>query len=178
MLRGETGGRASELRLDRLSTFGVLAGRSQEEVTGILRALIAAGWVDLTTGDYPVPFLTEAGWKVMKGDVPARMRLPRVADKARVTAKAKPARSARSDEAPDAPRALPAAKRPETAKGGEVFEALRAKRAEVAKQQGVPAYVIAHDSVLAAIADRRPRSRRCAGCRGARTRRRARGSGS
>ena len=40
----------------------------------------------------------------------------------------------------------------------EIFEALRAKRAELAKAQGVPPYVVFHDSTLKAMAVARPRS--------------------
>jgi ATP-dependent DNA helicase RecQ len=38
-----------------------------------------------------------------------------------------------------------------------LFEALRALRANLAREQGVPAYVIFHDATLRAIAERRPR---------------------
>jgi ATP-dependent DNA helicase RecQ len=38
-----------------------------------------------------------------------------------------------------------------------LFEALRTMRATLAREQGVPAYVIFHDATLRAIAERRPR---------------------
>ena len=44
---------------------------------------------------------------------------------------------------------------PATAK---VFEALRAERGRLAREQGVPPYVIFHDSTLIALASRQPRS--------------------
>jgi len=40
----------------------------------------------------------------------------------------------------------------------DIFEALRAKRAELAKAQGVPPYVVFHDSTLKAMALARPGS--------------------
>jgi ATP-dependent DNA helicase RecQ len=39
-----------------------------------------------------------------------------------------------------------------------LFEALRAERSRLAKQQGVPPYVIFHDTTLAVIARQRPAS--------------------
>jgi ATP-dependent DNA helicase RecQ len=39
-----------------------------------------------------------------------------------------------------------------------LFEALRAERARLAREQNVPAYVIFHDATLAAIAQARPAS--------------------
>jgi ATP-dependent DNA helicase RecQ len=41
---------------------------------------------------------------------------------------------------------------------GNVFEALRGWRREVAKEHGVPAYTVFHDSTLHELADRLPRS--------------------
>jgi DNA helicase-2/ATP-dependent DNA helicase PcrA len=56
----------------------------------------------------------------------------------------------------------PAAARPSRAPvnaGGPLFEDLRRWRAERAKAQGVPAYVVFHDATLVTIAERRPRDR-------------------
>ena len=39
-----------------------------------------------------------------------------------------------------------------------IFEALRALRAELAREQNLPAYVIFHDATLRAIAESRPES--------------------
>ena len=41
---------------------------------------------------------------------------------------------------------------------GALFEALRAARARLARAQGVPPYVIFHDTTLIALASRRPQS--------------------
>ena len=43
------------------------------------------------------------------------------------------------------------------AAGAELFEILRAERTRLAREQRVPAYVIFHDSTLAAIATARPK---------------------
>ena len=39
-----------------------------------------------------------------------------------------------------------------------LWQALRARRLEIAKAQGVPPYVVFHDATLAAIVDNRPRT--------------------
>jgi DNA helicase-2/ATP-dependent DNA helicase PcrA len=44
--------------------------------------------------------------------------------------------------------------------GGPLFDALKQWRRERAKTDGVPAYVVFHDSTLAAIAERKPRTSR------------------
>jgi DNA helicase-2/ATP-dependent DNA helicase PcrA len=71
----------------------------------------------------------------------------------------RPPRGSRVTELPDAFRAPPA-RRP--ARAGEsddpVFAALREWRAGRARDDAVPAYVVAHDSTLAAIAEARPQT--------------------
>jgi ATP-dependent DNA helicase RecQ len=61
----------------------------------------------------------------------------------------KPRRSATA--APKVPASL-------DAEGQERYVALKAWRAEVAKEHNLPAYVIFHDATLAAIAERAPQS--------------------
>lgn len=142
MLRGEATERVSSLQLDRLSTFGILRGKSQEEVTAVLRVSIAAGWVDLTTSEYPVPVITDLGWQAMRGDREIRVRLPGAPLRARK------ARSAgRSQVAAPVP-----------VHDASLFEALRVKRAALAASAAVPAYVVATDATLRDMAAKRPRS--------------------
>ena len=76
MLIGEDGAKLRRLGLDRLSTFGVLKGLTHADAMTILRVLLANGWIDFTDSEFPVPQVTSAGWRVMRGDVPARVRLP------------------------------------------------------------------------------------------------------
>jgi superfamily II DNA helicase RecQ len=55
--------------------------------------------------------------------------------------------------------AAPAARAPRAGEEGDpLFTALRAWRTDVAQAEGVPAYVVAHDATLTAIAEIRPRT--------------------
>ncbi|WP_437552745.1 ATP-dependent DNA helicase RecQ [Sorangium sp. So ce367] len=109
MLIGESNERVRRMGLDRLSTFGVLEKKSHDEAMSILRALLANAWIDLTTGEFPVPLITPAGWRVMRGEVPARVRLPVPAARRRAhrprRAAAGPSPAARSPAAAPSPRA-------------------------------------------------------------------------
>jgi ATP-dependent DNA helicase RecQ len=150
MLKGVDSERTRKFGFTGLSTFGLLRERSGEWIVALLRALLAAGWIDLTTNEHPVPFLTRAGAEVMKGAVPARLMLPsepraRAGGRARARATSGPA-SAR----PATP-VLDEAAQP-------LFERLRAHRAEVARTRGVPAYVVALDRTLVEMAQVRPRT--------------------
>ncbi len=146
MLAGERGPRVSRAGLDRLSTFGVLAGRSADDAMTVLRVLLANGWIDLTPSDYPVPVMTPLGWKLMAEDLPIRVRLP-----------------ARSPaEPPPAPRRdtpAPTTVQDALARGMDrgLYDALCTHRAALARSRSVPAYVIAPNRTLTEIALLRPR---------------------
>jgi ATP-dependent DNA helicase RecQ len=142
MLRGLDSERTRRFGFTALSTFGLLRDRSESFVVGLLRSLLAAGWIDLTPSEHPVPLLTRAGVEVMKGVAPARILLP--------TERRPAARARRSRERAREPASLDPSARA-------LFEKLRAHRAEVARERGVPAYVVAHDRTLEHMAALRPR---------------------
>jgi ATP-dependent DNA helicase RecQ len=145
MLVGVEDERARRFGFTSLSTFGLLRERRVEWVMDLLRGLLAAGWIDLTPTDHPVPLLTRTGGEVMRAAGPVRFVLP--ADRDRILPKSKRA-PAPSKAAPS----LDDAKR-------ELFERLRAHRASIAKSKGVPAYVVAFDRTLVEMAMRAPQSR-------------------
>lgn len=144
MLRGAENEKTTRFGFTKLSTFGLLRDRSHEWILALLRALLAAGWIDLTPTEHPVPYLTHAGAAVMKGQAPARIMLP-----------AEPrAPSSRRRERAER-KSLP----PLEGDAHAIFERLRARRAEIAKEKGLPAYIIAHDRTLIDMAQKRPRTR-------------------
>jgi ATP-dependent DNA helicase RecQ len=149
LLCGKADDRLQWSRLDKTSTYGVLADRPMPWVRTLLRRCVTAGWVDFAGGERPLAVLTGAGREVMKGNRPARLLLP-------PKRRAKPARggAARSDgravagAGDDALDPL----------GAEVFEALRRHRMSVAKAGAIPAYMVASDRTLRDVAMLRPRT--------------------
>jgi ATP-dependent DNA helicase RecQ len=146
MLRGVDNEKTRRFGFTELSTFGLLREHSPEWIVAVLRAMLAAGWIDLTPSEHPVPYLTRAGAEVMRGDVPVRFALP-------PPPRAKRTRERSEKRARDAAPELEEAARP-------LFERLRARRAEIARARGVPAYVVAFDRTLVEMASRRPRDAR------------------
>jgi ATP-dependent DNA helicase RecQ len=146
MLHGDASERVTRFGFDRLSTFGLLKDRPAQFVVALLRAILAAGWIDLTPTEHPVPFVTEAGWAVMKGTGPVRLRLPSIAAPSDKGSRME-RRSKKKAEAAELDGA-----------DGALFEALRAHRAERAKERKLPAYVIARDATLVEIARKRPKT--------------------
>ncbi len=141
MLRGTSTARTQRFGFDDLSTFGLFRGRSQAWVTTLLRGLLAAGWIDLTPSEHPVPLLTTSGLAAMRGGDTSRFRLP-PDDRARPRATPGAANAAASATLGPVDAAL--------------FERLRAWRGEEARRRGLPAYVVAFDRTLQELASRRP----------------------
>ncbi|SHJ96476.1 ATP-dependent DNA helicase RecQ [Pseudonocardia thermophila] len=121
----------------RLSVFGVGTELSEAEWRGVIRQLVARGMLAVE-GTYQTFGLTEASRPVLRGEQKVMLR--------REPKRVPRTRTARS--------ATPQADLP--AEAVPVFERLRAWRAATAKEQGVPAYVIFHDSTLREIAARMP----------------------
>ena len=113
----------------------------------LLRGLLAAGWIDLTPTDHPVPLLTRAGADVMRGAAPRALRAAR---RARAHASRKRARPSAGAEGTSG------ASSRSTRRRRDRFERLRAHRAQMARARGVPAYVVALDRTLVEMAARAP----------------------
>jgi ATP-dependent DNA helicase RecQ len=146
VLRGKVTDKVRQHQHDRLSTFGVGADLDDARWRGVLRQLVALGHV-ITHGDYNVLALTDSARAVLKGEVRIVLRLPREA-----APRQRLRRSTRDGKA-----ALPVAAHLD-AVAQQRFAALRAWRAEVAKEHNLPAYVVFHDATLAAMATEQPTS--------------------
>ncbi len=140
VLRGESGERVVQRRHDRLSVFGIGSELSALEWRSLFRQLVAHGLLTPDSEGYGVLSLTPAARPVLLGEQEVRLR----------PARRKKERARRGLTA-QAPAEL-AADSPEA----HLFERLRALRRELASAQGVPPYVVFHDSTLRAMAALRP----------------------
>ncbi len=147
LLRGDADERLARTRLDQTPTFGCLRDHSFDWLLRLLRRCVTAGWIDFHGGTRPVVALTGQGRAVMRGEHPARMLLPSTQSPPR---SAGPQARKRAPAQTDAGRVDSAA--------GELFEALRSYRLELARAKGVPPYVVASDRALRELAQLRPRT--------------------
>ena len=139
VLRGHSTEKTQKFRHEQLSTFGIGADLSEADWRVLLRQLIALHLVEVDHQTFNVLRLTEASRAVLRGE--RRIELRRhTAQPARRKARAKAAAAGLAA--------------PEEA----LFEALRGWRSEIAREHGVPAYVVLHDGTLRAIAQLRPQS--------------------
>jgi len=134
----------------QLSTYGIGKEHSQSDWMEIGKQLIQLGFVEQSIGKYPVIRLNERSWQVLRGE--ERVELVQF--------------EARPDAPADAPsRSRSTRERKSTSAGATasaeikdtpLFEKLRAKRLELAQNQGVPAFVILSDKTLVALCELLP----------------------
>ncbi len=148
LLAGTPDPRLERSGLQNTKTFGALTGKSEEWLMALVRRCVTAGWVDFTPGDRPMVLLTPAGKTVLFDTGPVRLLLPPEQDVARVPSGGRS--SGRRKRVTTPPQMDPAA----TA----LFDALRARRLELARKDQVPPYVVASDRTLREMAEFRPRS--------------------
>jgi ATP-dependent DNA helicase RecQ len=139
ILLGKETDKVRQFRHHELKVFGIGADLRDTEWRGVIRKLLAAGYLAVEA-DYGALVLTDRSDEVLRGDAKVMMRRE---------AAIKPPRAPKSRSAAT-PAAAQAADFP--AEAAPVFERLRTWRAAVAKEQGMPAYVIFHDATLREIA--------------------------
>jgi ATP-dependent DNA helicase RecQ len=132
--------------LDRLSTYGLLSELGTDYAWSLLNALIRAGCIAVSAGQYATISLTPLGGEVMRRKKKIPLLLPACVDsKAAKSARPKPVRVPEPREAGFS--------------DNELFEALRKWRREKAAAMGmVPAYVVYTDRTLQELARRMPRT--------------------
>jgi ATP-dependent DNA helicase RecQ len=137
ILLGRETDRVRQYGHTELRTFGIGADLSEQEWRGVVRQLLAQGLLVVSADGYGTFGITGESSSVLDGS--RRVMLRREPERPRKAAK----RTAGA-ELPDDAR--------------ELFERLRAWRTEVAREQGVPAYIVFGDATLRGIAITRPAS--------------------
>ncbi|NEY32233.1 DNA helicase RecQ [Streptomyces sp. PRKS01-65] len=149
ILLGKRTGKVIQFDHDQLSVFGIGTELTEGEWRGVVRQLLAQGLLAVE-GEYGTLVLTEASGAVLRREreVPLRKepKKPAAASRAGASGSGRGERKPRAAAAELPERLLPA------------FEALRSWRAEQAREQGVPAYVIFHDATLREIVTAWPTS--------------------
>jgi ATP-dependent DNA helicase RecQ len=140
ILLGKKTDKVTQFRHDTLSVFGIGSDLREAEWRGVVRQLLAQGLLTVE-GDYGTLVLTDRSASVLRGE--QKVMLRREAER--------PARAARSSSSKSAAPAVEL-----SAEAAPLFEKLRAWRTGVAREQGMPPYVIFHDATLRAIAALNP----------------------
>jgi ATP-dependent DNA helicase RecQ len=141
VLIGEDSDAVLKFGHDCLPTFGVGKEYGKQEWRSIFRQLHGAGIIALDITGYGTWSVTDAGWSVLKGAGNVTLRKDTLKPATKKTARAAANAAALAGGAVG-----------DTA----LFEALRRRRSELAKQQRVAAYVVFADKTLIDMARRKP----------------------
>ena len=144
VLRGKATDKVAQHHHDRLSTFGIGADLGEAQWRSVLRQLLALGHLR-AEGEFNTLALAPSAREVLRGEVQLLLRVP-----AETPRRSRTARAGGAKEKP-APIAL-------DDEGQRRYAALKAWRAEVAREHNLPAYVVFHDATLAEMARSQPDS--------------------
>jgi ATP-dependent DNA helicase RecQ len=120
---------------DKLTTYGLMKGTNRQSLSNMLYQILDNGLLERTSDERPVLKLNAASWEVLRGKRSVRLLQPKAQVK-------KTRFDADSWEGID--RSL--------------FESLKDLRRDIARERGVPAYVLFSDATLREMARIRPRS--------------------
>jgi len=143
VLLGKETAKIEQFRHRQLSTFGIGKELTQVQWGSVYRQLVAAGFLNVDMEAYGGLKLAESSRPVLRGEQTVWLRRDAEPVK-RKTGKAERGSRLREGFA--------------GANEDPLWLALKAKRLELAREQGVPPYVIFHDSTLLEILNQRPRT--------------------
>ena len=140
VLRGSESERIQQFGHDKLSTYGIGKDLDAKSWRSVFRQLVATGLLEVDSEAYGGLRLTDSSRAVLTGKQNVILR--------------KEAESKKARERDRGPRTGVSVQPQDLS----LFGALRDLRAQLAREQNVPAYVIFHDSTLRNIAELRPES--------------------
>lgn len=140
VLLGKATTQIERFRHNEVSTYAIGKALNQAQWHSVYRQLTAGGFLEADVEAYGGLRLTEAARPILKGEQAVWLRRDATPEKR----SSKAERSARLKEAFAGANDDP------------IWLALKAKRMELAKEQGVPPYVIFHDATLIEILNQKP----------------------
>ena len=141
VLLGKATERMKSLGHDQLKTFGLGNDFDDKRWRSVFRQLVATGLLRVDVTGYGALLLNETSRPVLRGEQPVHFRQEVEVEKRKTT-----------KTRTKVPLDLPADRH-------ELLEALRTLRRKLAEEQGVPSFVIFHDSTLMQLVTQRPQNR-------------------
>ena len=147
ILRGKVTDKIKQHHHEIISTFGLGVAYSEAQLRAVLRQLIAIDAVSINAQAYNTLQLTAGSRAVLKGEIPIHLR----ASVASSVSKLEKSAASKVKAKTKVPDFL-------DADGQKRFVALKAWRAEIAREHNLPAFVIFNDATLSAVASTAPTS--------------------
>ena len=136
ILKGGRDRRILEMNLNTLSTYGIMSNYKRKELKAVIDSLTRDGYLARSDDEYRLLSITEKGHNAVIGREKITMRV----------------RADKHSEKPSAPQKQAAAADYDS----ELFERLRSVRSELARNIGVPAYIVFSNAALEDMARRKP----------------------
>ncbi len=146
VLLGKTNDKIQQFNHHTISTFGIGKAFPASQWSSIFRQLVAAGFLAADTQAYGGLKLSDAARPVLKGEKSVWLRQDIAPETLKRNTLSKAERISRSKEAF------------EGANDDPLWLALKAERLRLALEQGVPPYLIFHDSTLLEIMHQKPQN--------------------
>ena len=134
-LRGSRDKRILELGLDSLSTYGLMKNTGRTEIHNMADQLEAEGYLK-TESEHQTVALTAAAGDVLYRGKPVSMMVQKEPEE----------------------QVVPIAPKKMSGEDADLFDALKELRMELAKEAGVPAYVVFSNATLTDMAKKRPKT--------------------
>ena len=138
VLLGKQTPRISTLNHDQTSTFGVGTELDEKQWRSVFRQLVALAYLTTDADGYGSLKLAPLSAAVLKGQAEVQLRRDPVQQKPVKASKRASVQLSAADL--------------------DIFEGLRTLRSDLAREQGVPAYVIFHDATLKQMAELKPKT--------------------
>lgn len=145
VLTGQKSERIQRAGHEELSTFAIGADTPAAEWQSVFRQMISRGFLYANLENYGTLQLTEKARPVLRGEQTVQLRKPPVRTKAGSSRKNKT-------------RATKSSKNANLDKQQQLlFDALKTTRRQLASEEGIPPYLVCHDTTLAELSVIRPR---------------------
>lgn len=155
VLLGKTTDQVQRFGHDSLSTFGIGKEFSQTQWSSIFRQLVAAGMLEVDMEGYGGLRLTPDSRPLLRGEQKIALRKDPESGAKKSRGQKIPSRSSATGSG--ASTSSKEGYQIDAPEAEALWQALKAKRLELSREQGVPPYVIFHDSTLLAMMAQRPR---------------------
>ncbi len=131
---------------DRLSVFGIGQDVEERRWSSVFRQLTATGFLDVDA-EFGAFRLNRRSWELLRAQTTLLLREDQTPKPKERAKKSRTAVSADKTQ-----------RHPKTATPSDLFDSLRALRKRLADEQGIPPYIVFHDTTLHEMAKRKPHS--------------------
>ena len=139
ILRGSKNKKLLDLGFDKLSTYGIMADYSEEALRELIMTLVSKGYIQITTGQYPVIKFTLKSKEILKGEIVVYHKKRAVEIKAASKSKKELKGEVEEKEV-----------------NAGLLDCLKSLRSTIAKSKNLPPYMIFHDTALKEMASKQP----------------------